>query len=105
MRLPMALGKHRRNSPAAGLYGVDSAYPWGRGRGDAASGELFAGGIRRQEEADAARQVFGRDGGRGAVGAAGGASETALSEGRARPATDWSGADAADPLSAAVVWA
>jgi hypothetical protein len=48
---------------------------------DAAAGELFAGGVRRQEKADAARQVFGRDGAGGAVVAAGGAAATALSEG------------------------
>jgi transposase InsO family protein len=41
------------------------------GRSDAAAGELFAGGIRWQEKADAARQIFGRDGASGAVGAAG----------------------------------
>ena len=38
-------------------------------------------------------------------GAAGGASAAVLPEGRARPAADRSGADAADPLPAAVVWA
>src|ERR671916_2170231 len=98
MFLTLGLGKHRRNSLAAGLYGVDSACLWGRGQGDAASGEVFAGGIRRQEEADAARQVFGRDGAGRTVGAAGGTSAPALSEGRARPASDRSGADAADLL-------
>jgi hypothetical protein len=41
------------------------------GRGDAAAGQLFAGGIRRQEKADAAGQVFGRDGAGGSLGAAG----------------------------------
>src|SRR4051812_11284906 len=45
----MFLRKHRRNSLAAGLYGVGSGNLWGGGQGDAASGELFAGGTRRQE--------------------------------------------------------
>src|SRR3954447_7038402 len=94
-----------KKSPGWGPDGVESAGAGAEGPGDAASGKLFAGGIRRQEEADAARQVFGRDGAGRAVGAAGGASATFLSEGRARPTADWSGADAADPLPAAVVWA
>src|SRR5215213_65965 len=76
-----------------------------RGQGDAASGELFAGGICRQEEADAAGQVSGRNRAGRAMGATGGASATALPEGRARPVANRSGADAADPLPAAMVWA
>src|SRR3954451_16747119 len=87
-----------KKSPGWRPDGVASAGAGTEGPGDAASGKLFAGGIRRQEEADTARQVSGRDGGRGAVGAAGGASATVLPEGRARPAADWSGADATDPL-------
>src|SRR3954468_21350368 len=94
-----------KKSPGWGPDGVESAGAGTEGPGDAASGKLFAGGIRRQEEADTAQQVSGRDGGRGAVGAAGGASATVLPEGRARPTADWSGADATDPLPAAMVWA
>ena len=41
------------------------------GRIDAAAGELFSGGIRREEKADAAGQVFVGDGAGGAVVAAG----------------------------------
>src|SRR3954454_6806799 len=94
-----------KKSPGWGPDGIESAGVGAGGPGDAASGKLFAGGIRRQEEADAARQVFGGDGAGRAVGAVGGASATVLPEGRARPTADWSGADAADPLSAAMVWA
>src|SRR6478736_4857931 len=99
------LRKHRRNRLAGGRDGIESGGAGAEGLGDAASGELFASGIRRQEEADTTGQVFGRDGAGCAVGAAGGASATVLPEGRARPAADWSGADAADPLPAAMVWA
>src|SRR5713226_3826187 len=72
-------------------------------RNDAAPGELFAGGIRRQEEADAARQIFGGDGAGGAVGPSGGTSATALPDWQARPTADRAGADAAALLRAAVV--
>ncbi len=72
-------------------------------RNDAAPGELFAGGIRRQEEADAARQIFGGDGAGGAVGPSGGASATALPDWQARSAADRPGADAAALLRAAMV--
>src|SRR3954447_15357482 len=94
-----------KKSPGWGPDGVESAGAGAEGPGDAASGKLFTGGIRRQEEADATRQVSGRDGAGCTVGAAGGASAPALPEGRARPAADRSGADAADPLSVAMVWA
>ena len=36
--------------PAAGPYQILSAGPGDQGQGDAASGELFAGGIRRQKK-------------------------------------------------------
>jgi Transposase domain (DUF772) len=82
-----ATTKETLKNPAAGLA-------WGRvcgsggtkGRGDAAAGQFFAGGVCRQEKADAAEQVFGRDGRGGAVGAAGGAAAALVSEGeRGRP--------------------
>src|SRR3954449_8799560 len=86
-----------KKSPGWSPDGVESAGAGTEGPGDAASGKLFAGGIRRQEEADTARQVSGRDGGCGAVGAAGGASATVLPEGRARPAPGRGTRQRADP--------
>src|SRR3954447_13853854 len=76
---------------------------WTEGQADAAAGQLFAGGIREQEEADAAGQVSGRDGAGCAVASAGGASCPALPERRTRSATGSFGADATDSLFAAVV--
>src|SRR3954470_14349346 len=73
------------------------------GGSDATAGQLYAGGIRREEKADAAGPLFGRDGKSGAMGAAGGTSALFLPEGRTRRAADWAGADAADLLFAAVV--
>src|SRR4051812_17350644 len=104
-KLRLSTRETPKKSPGWGPDGIESAGAGAEGPGDAASGKLFAGGIRRQEEADAARQVFGRDGSGRAVGAAGGSSATVLSEGRARPTAYRSGADAADPLPAAMVWA
>src|SRR4051795_4100442 len=73
------------------------------GGSDATAGQLYAGGIRREEKADAAGPLFGRDGRSGATGAAGCTSAVVLPEGRPRPAADRAGADAADLLFAAVV--
>src|SRR3954453_19840418 len=73
------------------------------GGSDAAAGQLFAGGIRREEKADAAGPFFGRDGGGGAMGAAGRTAAVVRPEGRPRAPADWAGADAADLLFAAVV--
>ena len=47
--------------------------------------------------------VLGRDGAGGALGASGRSSAAVPSEGRARPAADWTGADAAALFCAAMV--
>src|SRR3954465_4315888 len=82
---------------------VESAWFW-EGRIDAAAGQLCRGGIRRQEEADAARQISGGDGRGGAVVAAGGAPGPALSQGRTWPAAGLAGTHAAGLFCAAMVW-
>jgi hypothetical protein len=99
----LTLGKHRKIRQLALASDRIRGSGGTEGRGDAAAGELFAGGIRRQEEADAAGQVFGRDGAGGAVGAAGRSSSAVLPEGRTRTAADRAGADAAAVFFAAVV--
>src|ERR1043165_1727884 len=56
------------------------------GQIDAAARELCRGGVRRQEKANAARQISDRDGTGCTVGTAGGAAAAALPEGeRGRP--------------------
>src|SRR4051812_41815447 len=75
------LRKHRKIRLLALASGRILGSGGTEGRGDAAARKLFAGRVRRQEEADAARQVSGRDGVCGAVGAAGCSSSAILSEG------------------------
>ena len=60
--------------------------------------------MEREEEANEAGEVFGTDGGDGAVESVGRLDQTTLSKGQTWPSTDGDREDAAGVFFAAVVW-